>query len=164
MDWFLESWVVLGAEFLFICLWLLITMALAAVLPKHWWLAATPVFVGLGLLFAFLLPYLVPNQEPPPPDLKRDAALYAERQGIEPVKVVVERESDLTSVPNAQAAGLGPVAAFSSGTRSSTGASTTARFASCWRTSSVTTRAGTSGRAWPGTRCCSCRSSRLWPG
>jgi STE24 endopeptidase len=108
LDWFVESWAVLGAEFLFICFWLLITMALAAVLRKRWWLPATPVFVALAVLFAFTLPYLVPNQKPAPPDLKRDAVLYAERQHIEPVKVVVERESDLTSVPNAQAAGLGP--------------------------------------------------------
>jgi hypothetical protein len=160
LDWFVESWAVLGAEFLFICFWLLITMALAAVLRKRWWLPATPVFVALAVLFAFTLPYLVPNQKPAPPDLKRDAVLYAERQHIEPVKVVVERESDLTSVPNAQAAGLDRVAVSSSGTRCSTGASTTARFASCWHTSSVTTRASTSGRASPGTRSCSCRCSR----
>jgi STE24 endopeptidase len=108
LDWFFESWVVLGAEFLFICLWLLVAMALAALLPKRWWLAATPVFVALALLFVFIYPYLVPDQERAPADLRRDAELYAKRQDVEPVKVVVQRMSDLTSIPNAQAAGLGP--------------------------------------------------------
>ena len=42
LDWFLESWIGLGAEFLFVCFWLLITMALAAVLRKTWWLVAGP--------------------------------------------------------------------------------------------------------------------------
>jgi len=108
LDWFLESWVVLGAEFLFICLWLLVAMALAALLPNRWWLAATPVFVALALLFALIFPYLVPDQERAPAELRRDAELYAQRQGVEPVKVVVQRMSNRTSIPNAQAAGLGP--------------------------------------------------------
>jgi STE24 endopeptidase len=108
LDWFLESWVVLGAEFLFICLWLLVAMALAALLPRRWWLAATPVFVALALLFAFIFPYLVPDQERAPAELRREAELFAQRQDVEPVKVVVQRMSDLTTVPNAQAAGLGP--------------------------------------------------------
>jgi STE24 endopeptidase len=108
LDWFLESWVVLGAEFLFICLWLLVAMALAALLPNRWWFAATPVFVALALLFAFIFPYLVPDQERAPVELRREAELYAQRQDVEPVKVVVQRMSDVTSIPNAQAAGLGP--------------------------------------------------------
>jgi STE24 endopeptidase len=109
LDWFLESWVVLAAEFLFICLWLLITMALAAHFRRTWWLPATPAFVGLALLFAFLLPYIPAEQQhPAPPELKRAAARFAERQGTEPVKVVVEEWSEFTSLPNAYAAGLGP--------------------------------------------------------
>jgi STE24 endopeptidase len=108
VDWFLESWAVLGAEFLFICLWLLITMALAAIFRRSWWLAAVPVFVGLALLFAFLYPYLVADQRPAPPELERDVARFAERQEIEPVKVVVEDWSELTDLPNAYATGLGP--------------------------------------------------------
>jgi STE24 endopeptidase len=108
LDWFVERWVVLGAEFLFICLWLLITMALAAVFQRSWWLPAVPVFVALALLLAFVYPYLVADQRPVPPELKRDAVRFAERQGTEPVKVVVEDWSEFTSMPNAYAAGLGP--------------------------------------------------------
>jgi STE24 endopeptidase len=108
LDWFFESWIVLASEFLFICLWLLITMALAALFRRSWWLAAVPVFVGLALLFAFLFPYLVADQRPAPPELKRDVARFAERQDTEPVRVVVEDWSELTDAPNAYAAGLGP--------------------------------------------------------
>ena len=108
LDWFLESWAVLAAEFLVICLWLLITMALAARFRRTWWLPAIPVFVGIVVLFAFLLPYLSVDQRAAPPELKRAAVRFAERQDTKPVKVVVEEWSDLTSIPNAYAAGLGP--------------------------------------------------------
>jgi STE24 endopeptidase len=107
LDWFFESWVVLGAEFLFICLWLLITMALAAVFRRSWWVAAVPVFVGLALLFVFVYPYLVADQRPASAELTRDMEIFAERQGTKPVKVVVEEWSELTDLPNAYATGLG---------------------------------------------------------
>jgi STE24 endopeptidase len=107
LDWFLESWLGLGAEFLFVCFWLLITMALAAVLRKTWWIAAVPVFVGLALLFAFVYPYLVESHQAPP-ELRRDAVVFAQRQHTDPVQVAVEDWSDFTSVPNAYATGLGP--------------------------------------------------------
>ena len=108
LDWFFESWAQLAAEFLFICLWLLITMALAAVFRRTWWLAAVPVFVGLALFFAFLYPYLVAETTPAPPMLSEAAIRFAERQDTEPVEVRVEEWSELTSMPNAYATGLGP--------------------------------------------------------
>jgi STE24 endopeptidase len=108
LDWFFESWAQLAAEFLFICLWLLITMALAAVFRRTWWLAAVPVFVGLALFFAFLYPYLVAETTPAPPELAQAAIRFAERQDTEPVEVRVEEWSELTSMPNAYATGLGP--------------------------------------------------------
>jgi STE24 endopeptidase len=107
LDWFLENWAVLAAEFLFICLWLVITMGFAALFPRRWWLAATPVFIGIALLFAFVYPYLVPSERAPA-DIRRDARTYAQRQGTEPIKVVVEEVSEDTSLPNAYATGLGP--------------------------------------------------------
>jgi STE24 endopeptidase len=107
LDWFLESWLGLGAEFLFVCFWLLITMALAAVLRQTWWIGAVPVFVVLALLFAFVYPYLV-ESHPAPPELRRDAVVFAKRQHTDPVKVAVEDWSDFTSIPNAYATGLGP--------------------------------------------------------
>jgi STE24 endopeptidase len=108
VDWFFESWAQLAAEFLFICLWLLITMALAAVFRRTWWVAAVPVFVGLALSFAFLYPYLVSETTPAPPELAQAAIRFAERQDTEPVEVRVEEWSEMTSMPNAYATGLGP--------------------------------------------------------
>lgn len=108
LEWFFESWALLAAEFLFICLWLLITMALAAVFRRTWWVPAVPVFVGLALFFAFVYPYLVAETRPAPPELAGEAVRYAERQDTEPVEVRVEEWSELTSMPNAYATGLGP--------------------------------------------------------
>ena len=107
LEWFFESWLSLGAEFLFVCVFLVTTMALAAVLRQTWWLAAVPVFVGLALLFAFVYPYLVDGR-PAPENLRRDAVVFAHRQHMKPVKVEVEDWSDFTTIPNAYATGVGP--------------------------------------------------------
>jgi STE24 endopeptidase len=108
LEWALENWLVLGAQFLFICLWLLITMALAAPLRDRWWLAAAPVFAALALLLAFVTPYLVPDQRDPDPALAADGRRIARATGEEGVELKVQEIGDLTEAPNAFAAGLGP--------------------------------------------------------
>jgi STE24 endopeptidase len=108
--WILESWLGLGGAFLFVCLAILIVMGLAGLLRDHWWIPGGAVFVGLAVLFAFVLPYMLPSQEP-----LRDSGLlaaterFAREQGLEeapPVRVQEVRE--FTTAPNAEAAGLGP--------------------------------------------------------
>lgn len=105
----LANWGALGGAFLFVCLALLIVMGLARKLGERWWLAGGPVFVALAVLFAFVQPYLVTQTHP-----LRDAALrrtlddYERAQGLGHVPVRVQEVSDLTSSPNAFAAGLGP--------------------------------------------------------
>jgi STE24 endopeptidase len=107
--WVLENWLGLGGAFLFICLAILIVMALAAPLRDLWWLAGAPVFVGLALLFAFLFPYLIPSVHP-----VRDQAVLAQaeelaaEQGLEDIRVERQDVRELTSAPNAEAVGLGP--------------------------------------------------------
>lgn len=101
------NWFALGAEFLFVSLALVIVMTLAGRFPRRWWIGAAPAFVALGLLFAFVLPYLF-ETEPADPWLRADATRYAAAQGIEPVRVAVEDVSEYTEAPNAYAAGLGP--------------------------------------------------------
>jgi STE24 endopeptidase len=103
-----ENWIALGAEFLFVSFALAVVMALAGRFPRRWWLAAAPVFVGLGLLFAFVLPYLFPTEPLRDARLAADARTYAERQGTEPIPVRVEDVTDTTNAPNAYAAGFGP--------------------------------------------------------
>jgi Zn-dependent protease with chaperone function len=108
LEWAFENWLVLGAQFLFICLWLLITMALAAPLGNRWWLGAAPVFAALALLLAFLTPYLVPDQRDPDAALAADAKRIARQEGLADVELKVQEIGDLTEAPNAFAAGLGP--------------------------------------------------------
>lgn len=102
------NWLELGAEFLFVAFALGVVMALAGRFPRRWWIAAAPVFVGLGALFSFVLPYLAQTEELDRPGLEAAAREYAEAQGIEPVPVRQEDVTDFTSAPNAYAAGLGP--------------------------------------------------------
>jgi STE24 endopeptidase len=103
-----DDWLALAGAFLFICLALLIVMALAGALRQHWWVAGAPVFVALAILFAFVFPYLVPDLEP-----LQDRALAAEArrlaaaQGVADVPVRVEEVSEGTHLANAYAAGLG---------------------------------------------------------
>ena len=108
LEWIFENWLVLGAEFLFICLWLLITMALAAPLRDRWWIGAAPVFTALALFFAFLTPYLVPDLRDPDLTTAADSRRIARATGQEDVELKVQAIGDLTEAPNAFAAGLGP--------------------------------------------------------
>jgi STE24 endopeptidase len=108
LEWILENWLALGAVFLFICFWLLITMALAAPLRDRWWIGAAPVFTGLALFFTFLSPYLVPDQRDPGSALAADARRIARATDQEDVELKVQAIADLTEAPNAFAAGIGP--------------------------------------------------------
>jgi STE24 endopeptidase len=102
-----QNWFALGAEFLFVCLALLIVMALAGRFPRRWWLGAAPVFVGLAALFSFVTPYLFPT-EPASAELRADNRRFAAAQETEPPRLAVQDVSELTDAPNAFAAGFGP--------------------------------------------------------
>jgi STE24 endopeptidase len=109
LEWLLDGWLVLAGQFAFVCLALLIVMALAGAFPRHWWIPAVPAFVALATLFAFLYPYLLPDVRPlRDPALEASARAYAREQGMDPVAVRVEDVGGSTTAPNAEAAGLGP--------------------------------------------------------
>ena len=101
------NWFELGAEFLFICLALVIVMAIAGRFPRRWWLGAAPVFVGLAFLFGFVYPYLTPTDRLERADLQAAGREYAAKQGIDPIPLRVEDVTDFTSAPNAYAVGFG---------------------------------------------------------
>ena len=103
-----ENWFELGAEFLFVCLAVVVVMALAGRFPRRWWLGAAPVFVVLAVVFSFIYPYLTPTDPLPRADLVTASREYAALQGIEPIPLRVEDVTDFTSSPNAYAVGLGP--------------------------------------------------------
>jgi STE24 endopeptidase len=102
------NWWALGAEFLFVSFALAVVMAIAGRFPRRWWIGAAPVFVGLGLLFAFVYPYLSSTEPLDDAALAADARRYAEEQGTKPIPVRVEDVTDFTNAPNAYAAGFGP--------------------------------------------------------
>jgi STE24 endopeptidase len=102
------NWLALGAEFLFVSFALAVVMALAGFFPRHWWIGAAPVFVGLGALFSLIFPYLSFTDPLEDRRLAADAAQYAREQGTEPIPVRVEDVTDFTNAPNAYAAGFGP--------------------------------------------------------
>ncbi len=109
LDRLLEGWFGLGAEFLFLCLALLIVMALAGVMGDRWWLVGGPVFVGLAALFLSVSPYLLPNiHRLDDRALLADARAYERAEGIGPIRIDVQRVSDDTEAANALALGLGP--------------------------------------------------------
>jgi STE24 endopeptidase len=102
------NWFELGGEFVFLCFTLAIVMGLARKLPRWWWVVAAPVFVALALLFAFVDPYLLGTHRLDDPKLSAIAAQLEAKEGVGHVPVVVEPIHDVTSLPNAEATGLGP--------------------------------------------------------
>ena len=109
VDWVLGGWLALGGEFLFVSLAIVIVMGFARPLGERWWIPGAVVFVGLATLFAFVYPYLLPDQVPlREPELAARAERLAAEQGVEDVPVNVEQIDAVTDAPNAEAAGLGP--------------------------------------------------------
>jgi STE24 endopeptidase len=108
-EWIVGAWFGLGAEFLFVCFAILVVMGLAGPLRNWWWIPGGAVFVGLATLFAFLLPYLIPGQEPlRDPTLAAQAREYEDELGLEEIPVRVAEVGGETTAANAVAAGLGP--------------------------------------------------------
>jgi STE24 endopeptidase len=109
VDWALSSFFGLGGVFVFVCVAVLVVMALAAPLRDRWWIAGAPVFVALGLLFAFVSPFLLPDLRSLRDDrLEAEARRIARVQDVSSIPVKVEDVDEFTEAPNAEAAGLGP--------------------------------------------------------
>jgi STE24 endopeptidase len=109
LAWLVDDWTVLGAEFLSICIALVIVMGLARRLGDNWWLPGAAVFVGIAALFTFAAPYLDFTTEP----LRDEKLLAAEERyrqelGLPDIPVRVEEVSDDTDQANAYAYGFGP--------------------------------------------------------
>lgn len=109
LDWIVGSWLGLGSEFLFICLAIVIVMALAGWLRHTWWIAGAPVFAAIFLVAAFLQPYLIGNTHPlRNARLAGEARQLARAEGVSNVPVRVQKVHRYTTEPNAAATGLGP--------------------------------------------------------
>ena len=109
LDWIVEDWTILAAQFLSICLALLIVMGLARKLGEHWWLPGAAVFVGIAALFTFVAPYLDYTTDPLRDQaLLADARRYEAELGLPRIPIRVEEVSNDTDQANAYAYGLGP--------------------------------------------------------
>ena len=109
VDWIIEDWAILAAEFFSICLALLIVMGLARWLGERWWLPGAAVFVAIAALFNFVAPYLDFTTDPLRDDaLMADARRYEGELGLSRIPIRVEEVSNDTDQANAYAYGLGP--------------------------------------------------------
>ena len=104
----LGSWLSLGGQFVFLCFALAIVMWLARRFVRWWWVLAAPVFVALALLFAFVSPYLATTHALESPGLRQQVATLEAKTGVGRIPVVVQDVHEETSLPNAEAMGIGP--------------------------------------------------------
>jgi STE24 endopeptidase len=104
----LGGWLALAGEFAFLCLALAVVMWLGRVVGGRWWLPAAPVFVGLATLFAFVTPYLLSTHPLRDTRLRADAVRLERLEHVPHTPIVVEPVRDVTTLPNAEAAGIGP--------------------------------------------------------
>ena len=85
------------------CLWL------ARRFGRRWWLAATPVFVAIGVAVIVVQPLLSPRLEPVRrSEVVRQVEDLADREGLPRPEVEVRRTRGRTRQLNAEALGIGP--------------------------------------------------------
>jgi STE24 endopeptidase len=110
IQWLLEPWAILGGSVAFIMLQIAVVMGFARKYPRFWWIPVPPIFLAITVFFIFVSPYLLAFgvDRPQDPQLRREATRLADRVGAEGTPVDVEEVSDLTTQPNAFAAGIGP--------------------------------------------------------
>jgi STE24 endopeptidase len=109
LDWLFEDWAVLAAQFLSICIALLIVMGLARKLGERWWIPGAAVFVAIAALFSFVAPYLDFTTTPlKNGTLNAAATEYESNLGLGHIPLRVEEVSADTDAANAYAFGLGP--------------------------------------------------------
>lgn len=108
LEYAIDSWFALGAQFLFVCAAIAIVMGLARPFRTTWWIPGGAVFTGLALLSAFVSPYLMTDLDSlHRHDLRAAAAHLAKVERLGDVKVSVERVHQFTTAPNAEAVGIG---------------------------------------------------------
>jgi len=110
LEWLIEPWAVLGGSIAFIMLQVAVVMGFARRYPRFWWIPVPPVFLAITVFFVFVSPYLLAFgvDRPKDPQLRRESEVLAKEVGAEGTPVDVEKVSDITTQPNAFAAGIGP--------------------------------------------------------
>ena len=87
-----------------------LAMLLSRRLGRRWWLVGGPAFVALVAAVLVLTPLVLSPRLAPLEDRRLAAEIerLAEREGVGDVRVEVENASRRTTVPNAEAIGVGP--------------------------------------------------------
>lgn len=109
VSWVLESFFGLGGTFLSICLVIAIVMGFAGLFRNRWWIPGVPTLVGVGVLLAFITPFLIPSlHRLHDPALRADARQLERVEGLPRISVKVQDAHEFTTAPNAESVGLGP--------------------------------------------------------
>lgn len=110
IEWLVDPWAELGGAVAFVMLQIAVLMAFARRFPRNWWLAVTPVFLTLALVFVVVSPYLLAFgvDRPQSPELRADIQRLERSEHVEGTPVDVEKVSDMTKEANAFTTGLGP--------------------------------------------------------
>jgi STE24 endopeptidase len=109
VSWVIDSFFGLGGAFLSICLVIAIVMGFAGWLRNRWWIPGVPAIVGVGVLVAFITPFLIPaTHRLHDPEIRADTRQLERVEGLPRVPVEVQEVHEFTTAPNAESAGLGP--------------------------------------------------------
>jgi STE24 endopeptidase len=109
VSWVIDSFFGLGGAFLSICLVIAIVMGFAGWLRNRWWIPGVPAIVGVGVLLAFITPFLIPAvHRLHEPELRADARQLERVEGLPHISVKVQDVHQFTTAPNAESVGLGP--------------------------------------------------------
>jgi STE24 endopeptidase len=109
-EWLLAQWPSLLAQVVGLTIVLTMLLLLAGWLRRRWWLLAGPLFVLIGVLLVFVLPYLetLDSRKPRDTPLAAELRALARAEGVGGTPIRIAKMSDETTLANAEATGIGP--------------------------------------------------------
>jgi STE24 endopeptidase len=109
VSWVIDSFFGLGGAFLSVCLVIAVVMGFAGWLRNRWWIPGVPAIVAVGVLVAFITPFLIPSvHRLHNPALRADARRLERIERLPNISVDVQDVHEFTTAPNAESVGLGP--------------------------------------------------------
>jgi STE24 endopeptidase len=111
-EWGLSQWPGLLGQVVGLTIALAILLLLAGRFRRNWWLVAGPLFVAIGLLLVFVLPYLqtIGTRPMHRTKLAADIRRLAREEGVGSTTVRIDKVRGETTAANAMATGIGPSA------------------------------------------------------
>jgi STE24 endopeptidase len=111
-EWALGQWPSLLAQVVGLTIVLTILLLLAGRFRERWWLVAGPLFVAIGVLLVFTIPYLETLGTRPmhKTELAAEIRQLARKEGVGGTPVRIDEISGETTAANAMATGIGPSA------------------------------------------------------